>query len=84
MEFRFQQRWKEELVCSCSEGRFGLEITMGGARKVYLPTEVSWPRRGPDWAKDQWESLHAQLIAWCEENGATLYLEEKASVYPVD
>ncbi|MCP4639129.1 MAG: hypothetical protein GY851_01780 [bacterium] len=84
MEFSFQQRWKEELVCSSSQGQFGLEITMGGARCVYLPTEASWKSRGPAWAVDHWESLHTQLTAWCEENGATLHLDERAMVYPVD
>ena len=84
MEFRFRQRWKEELVCSCSEGQFGLEITMGRAPHLFLPPEANWKKRAPDWAVDHWETLYSQLKTWCEENNATLRLDETALVYPVD
>jgi hypothetical protein len=57
---------------------------MGRAPKLYLPTEASWKLRGPVWATEHWESLHSQLIAWCEQNHATLHLDEKAYVFPVD
>ncbi len=84
MEISFRRRWKEELVCTSSEGQFGLEITMGIAPRAYFPTEAKWKKRAPSWAIDHWESIYSQLKAWCEQNHAELCLDETAFVFPVD
>lgn len=34
--FTFQPRWKEELLCSCSEGSFVLEMPMGIASEYAI------------------------------------------------
>jgi hypothetical protein len=78
--FHFSPRWKEELVCSCPLGSFILEMPMG-ITSVYLPTEEAWQRRAPDWAKPFWETLRAQLEAYCREHGYPLYIDETAAVY---
>lgn len=41
MNFTFQTRWKEELVCSCPLGKVVLEMPMGVA-SVYILTELAW------------------------------------------
>jgi hypothetical protein len=48
--FRFQPRWKEELVVSGEGGSFVLELPMG-VLSAHLPTEEEWERRAPDWAR---------------------------------
>jgi hypothetical protein len=81
LQFRFQPRWKEELVVTGSGGSFVLELPMG-VLSAYLPTEAEWRRRGPGWAISLWPILKSELEAWCHENGAALYIDASADVYP--
>jgi hypothetical protein len=74
LKFTFTPRWKEELVCSCAEGEFLLDMTMG-ITAVYLTPEEDWERVAPEWAKGCWKTLHAQLAAWCKECGYPLRIE---------
>jgi hypothetical protein len=74
-EFRFQPRWKEELVCECDLGSLVLDLTMG-VPTVYLPNEQVWPAIAPDWAKPHWQSLHDQLQAWCSGQNIPLQLSD--------
>ena len=77
--FKFEPRWKEELVVSGLGGEFVLEHPMG-VKSVYVPTEVVWNEIGPNWALGHWAALHHELKIWCEKNGAELYVDETASV----
>jgi hypothetical protein len=79
--FRFQPRWKEELVVTGPGGSFVLELPMG-ILSAYLPTETAWQRRAPSWAVSLWPTLRAELVQWCSDNKAELYIDETAHVYP--
>lgn len=80
LSFRFEPKWREELVCTCRLGSFSLEMTMGSATEVYLPTEEAWQTRAPEWAKPYWDQLHAQLVGWCGSR-YPLFLSETAPIY---
>jgi hypothetical protein len=78
--FQFQPRWKEELVVNGPGGNFVLELPMG-VLSAYLPTEIAWLRKAPDWAKHLWPELRNELETWCQNNNAELVIDESASVY---
>lgn len=80
--FRFQPRWKEELVVTGPDGGFLLELPMG-ILSAYLPTEAAWKRTAPRWASDLWPILKTELEEWCRNNNALLNIDETAHVYPV-
>jgi len=71
--FRFQPRWKEELVCSCDLGSFVITMPMGVV-SVDFPTEDTWEREAPVWAKPYWETVRTQLAAWCDSQKIPLYV----------
>ena len=75
----FTPRWKEELVCSSGGRSFVLEMTMGRIN-IYLPPRGQWPELAPDWAKDDWDALHAQLEAWCASRNYPLTVDPSATV----
>lgn len=77
--FKFQPRWKEELVVIGDGGRFILEHPMG-IPSVYLPTESAWKFKSPKWAQNQYSTLRQALEQWCETNNAKLYIDETADV----
>lgn len=79
-EFKFQPRWKEELVVTGSGGSFILELPMG-ILSAYLPTEKVWVQKAPSWAKDLYPELKNELEAWCKENKAKFVIDETAGVY---
>jgi hypothetical protein len=78
--YTFKGKWKEELICSCKLGGFGLEFTMG-IPAVYLPTENQWQKISPVWAQNDWKNLHQQLQTWCKAGGFELALDETAIVF---
>ncbi|WP_111657774.1 hypothetical protein [Isoalcanivorax indicus] len=78
--FKFQPRWKEELVVSGPGGSFVLELPMG-ILSAYLPTESAWERRAPAWARDVWPQLKQELEEWCAANKAQFIIDESAGVY---
>ena len=78
--FRFQARWKEELVCTGPGGSFVLELPMG-ILSAYLPTEEVWRQKSPPWARDLWPALRRELEVWCEQNKAKLVVDESAGVF---
>ena len=78
--FRFQARWKEELIVDCEFGSFMLEL-VGNPLAVYLPTQAVWVDRVPDWAKELWPGLHSELHAWFMANRVLLSVDESARVY---
>ena len=78
--FTFQERWKEELVCTGPGGRFVIQLSMG-ILSAYLPTEAEWKQRGPVWARDLWPQVKAELEQWCIANKAQFFIEPNAFVY---
>lgn len=78
--FRFEPRWKEELVCTAPGGTLVLELPMG-VLTAYLPTEEEWRKRAPEWARELWRELKSELEAWCEANGAQFMVDPTAMVY---
>ena len=78
--FKFQPRWKEELVCTGPGGSFILELPMG-VLTALLPTEEEWKMRGPEWARELWPVLQAELETWCKANKAQLFIDQSAGVY---
>ncbi len=52
-----------------------------GVLSAYLPTEKVWRLKSPEWARDLWPELEADLKAWCNANGAAFYVYEFADVY---
>ena len=79
-KFKFQPRWKEELVVTGDGGQFILELPMG-VLSAYLPTELAWKLKSPEWAKNQYFELRQELEAWCKENGAEFCIDETAGVW---
>jgi hypothetical protein len=75
LEFRFQPRWKEELVCECALGILVLDMTMG-VTVVYLPNAQAWVSFAPLWAKPHWHTLHDQLQTWCSSQNIPLQLSD--------
>lgn len=78
--FKFEPRWKEELVVTGPGGAFVLELPMG-VLSAYLPTQSVWERKAPTWAKDLWPQLKQELEAWCVKNKAQFIVDETAGVY---
>ena len=79
-EFKFQPRWKEELVVTGSGGSFILELPMG-ILSAYLPTEEVWTQKAPSWAKGLYPELKNELEAWYRENKAKFVIDATAGVY---
>jgi hypothetical protein len=77
--FRFEPRWKEELLCTATGGSFVLEFPMGSL-SVYVPTEAVWKCDAPQWASDLWPALVADLRIWCVVNDAQLVIDDAAPV----
>ena len=77
--FKFQARWKEELVCTGPGGTFVLELPMG-VLSAYLPTEDVWKQKAPQWAKELWPTLRTELEAWCSANKAQFVIDPTASI----
>jgi hypothetical protein len=80
MMFRFESRWKEELVCEGPGGSFVLELPMG-VLTAYLPSEAAWVVKGPSWAKRMWPELRAELEQWCAQSGAKFVIDDTAGVF---
>lgn len=79
-KFKFQAKWKEELIVTGEGGNFILELLMGELT-VYLPTEKTWRNKSPDWVKDNYIELKEELEQWCFENNAQLIINESANIY---
>ncbi len=75
--FRFEGRWKEELVVTGSAGKFILVLA---GNVVYLPPESVWPSLAPTWAADLWARLNVELENWVSARGATLQIDPTATV----
>jgi hypothetical protein len=75
----FQPKWKEELVCTMDGTSFVIELTMGVAT-VYLPSQHKWEASVPDWARDQWERVKADLSDWCQQQDIPLVIDDQAWV----
>jgi hypothetical protein len=80
--FKFQSRWKEELVCTGPGGVFILELPMG-ILSAYLPTEEVWREKSPEWARELWPVLRTELEQWCAAHKARFYIDPTAGVFPV-
>ena len=78
--FTFHPRWKEELLVVGPGGEFILELPMG-VLSAYLPTQEAWQSKGPDWARELWPVLRAELEAWCNQNNAKFYIDASAWVW---
>ena len=78
-KFKFQPRWKEELVVTGDGGQFILELPMG-ILSAYLPTAEAWNAKSPEWARSQYFDLKQELEEWCRENNAEFYIVETAGV----
>jgi hypothetical protein len=65
--FRFQPRWKEELVVIAQEGSFVLVLAMG-IPTAYLPLPAEWQQQAPEWARPLWATLRDELEEWCHDN----------------
>ena len=77
--FKFNARWKEELVVSCFGDEFILEYTMG-VSTIFLPTRAVWQQSAPDWAKNHYTELKTELESWCKKNQIPLRVEARAWV----
>ena len=78
--FKFQPRWKEELIVTGPGGSFILELPMGKL-SAFLPTEVVWEEKAPLWAKSLYPELKQELEVWCKENNADFIIDVTAGVY---
>lgn len=78
--FKFQPRWKEELVVLGPQGTFVLELPMG-ILSAYLPTEDVWTRKAPRQARSLYPELKQELEQWCVANNAKFVIDASAEVY---
>ena len=79
--FRFQPVWKEKLIVTQGDRSFALEFPMG-IPTAYLPTQAAWCLCAPDWARESWTTLEAELRAWCRANGIGFIIDDSAAVNP--
>lgn len=78
--FRFEPRWKEEVVCTAPGGSLVLELPVG-VLTACLPTDEEWRKRAPAWARGLWRELKGELEARCEANDAQFIIDPTATVY---
>jgi len=76
---QFRPEWKELLIGSMDGNEFTIELTMG-VSTVYFPTLEKWESLAPDWAKQQWERVRADLADWCGQQKIPLVIEAHAWV----
>lgn len=81
MRFRFEVRWKEQLVVHHAGGEFVLEFPMGRPT-VCLPTHTRWQEIAPPELRSHWLELHEQLQEYCVLNGFGLELGDNYKIYP--
>ena len=77
--WRFRTRWKEELACESQGGVLVLEM-MFIEPHVYFPTDASWARQAPRWAKSRRADLLVELERWCTARDIPLSVDEQAYV----
>jgi hypothetical protein len=75
IQFIFQPRWKEQLVCQCELGQIILDMPMGIV-SVYVPTKDAWLEVAPIWAVPLWDSFFEQLTAWCDSQKIPLHVDD--------
>lgn len=80
MMFRFEPRWKEELVVHHDAGSFVLAFPMGRPN-VCLPSESRWIEISPSSLKAFWPDLHSQLEAWCKSHDLPLTINDEETAY---
>ncbi len=73
--YKFQARWKEELVCSGPMGEFILDLPMG-ILTVCIPDKNVWDAKFPGFDFDDFKR---QVEAWALNNNAKL--EYGGSIY---
>jgi hypothetical protein len=79
--WRFTPRWKETLACAAVEGEVILEM-MFIEPHVYFPSDETWARQAPSWAKNRRAELLGELEQWCAARGVPLTVDDKAWVAP--
>lgn len=80
LKIDFTPRWKEELVAKTEQGTLVFELTMGKYH-VYFPTEETWLKCTPEWAKDKWKDFFEACDKWCRHNTIPITVIERAFVY---
>lgn len=81
VSWRFAPRWKETLACASAEGEVVLEM-MFIEPHVYFPTDDTWARQAPSWAKTRRAELLGELEQWCAARRVPLTVDDKAWVAP--
>lgn len=81
VSWRFTPRWKETLACVSAEGEVVLEM-MFIEPHVYFPTDDTWARQAPSWAKDRRAEMLGELEQWCAARDVPLTVDDKAWVAP--
>ena len=79
MNITYQPKWKEELIGSIGEHEFSIEMTMGKLH-VFFPTEVTWNKNPPDWAKGKWTESRDAAEMWSKDNNIPFTIDEQAWV----
>ena len=79
MKFSYEPKWKEELIGTCGENSFAVEITMGKSH-VYFPLESTWEQKAPAWAKGKWREAREQAEAWAQSHDIPFSVDEAAGV----
>jgi hypothetical protein len=79
VSWRFTPRWKETLACASAEGEVVLEM-MFIEPQVYFPTDDTWARHAPSWARNRRAELLGELEQWCAARRVPLTVDDKAWV----
>lgn len=51
-----------------------------GILAAYLPTEVEWRKRAPDWARERWSELKDEREAWCKAHDSRVIIDQTVMV----
>jgi hypothetical protein len=81
VSWRFTPRWRETLACASAEGEVVVEM-MFIEPHVYFPTDDTWARAAPRWAKNRRAELLGELKQWCAARGVPLTVDDEAWVAP--
>ena len=76
-EYTFGLRWKEELVATIPGGGFVIGAPMG-VLSVDFPTEATWERFCPEWARGRWAEVRDAIEKWGAQQNIPIYIEGAA------
>ena len=79
-KIKFTPKWKEELIGTCEDYSFTIEVTMGEFT-AYFPSEQKWKETVPEWAQGERKTILEELKLWGKENNVPVATDDSAWIY---